>query len=160
MFSLKYKLFQKKWCLWEHNLRTHISFETVIALLQQFLGHKSDGCSMQIIHYWQWHKSNMGPRCWRHHQENSGDDGIYELYMDSICGVHYWGIKSVALWQDCVCLYQEYESCFQRTKKQIMERPGKRSFEVSEMQIFSKFKAFCKQVEKVQSRILFLILKV
>eukprot|EP00064_Thunnus_orientalis_P004446 superscaffoldBa00000405_g4458 len=52
--------------------------------------------------------------------------------------------------QDCICLYQEYQSCFQKTKKQTMERPGKRSFEVSEMQIFCKFEGFCKQLEKVQ----------
>ncbi|XP_044223058.1 dynein axonemal heavy chain 8-like [Thunnus albacares] len=51
--------------------------------------------------------------------------------------------------QDCICLYQEYQSCFQKTKKQTMERPGKRSFEVSEMQIFCKFEGFCKQLEKI-----------
>ncbi|XP_070701078.1 dynein axonemal heavy chain 8-like [Pempheris klunzingeri] len=51
--------------------------------------------------------------------------------------------------QDCVCLYQEYQSCFQKTKKQTMERPEKRSFEVSEIQIFCKFEAFCKQLEKI-----------
>ncbi|XP_078119766.1 dynein axonemal heavy chain 8-like [Sander vitreus] len=52
--------------------------------------------------------------------------------------------------QDCICLYQEYQSCFQKTKKQTMERPGKRSFEVSEMQIFCKFEAFCKQLVKIK----------
>ncbi|KAM7379582.1 hypothetical protein PAMP_005128 [Pampus punctatissimus] len=52
--------------------------------------------------------------------------------------------------QDCICLYQEYQSCFQKTKKQTMERPGKRSFEVSEMQIFCKFEVFCKQLEKIK----------
>ncbi|XP_075954128.1 dynein axonemal heavy chain 8-like [Anarhichas minor] len=51
--------------------------------------------------------------------------------------------------QDCLCLYEEYQSCFQKTKKQIMEKPGKRSFEVSEMQIFCKFESFCKQLEKI-----------
>lgn len=54
-------------------------------------------------------------------------------------------------WQDCICLYQEYRSCFQKAKKQILERPGKRSFEVSEMQIFCKFESFCNQLEKVKS---------
>ncbi|XP_062284222.1 dynein axonemal heavy chain 8-like [Scomber scombrus] len=51
--------------------------------------------------------------------------------------------------QDCIGLYQEYQSCFQKTKKQTMERPGKKSFEVSEMQIFCKFEGFCKQLEKI-----------
>ncbi|KAM7400305.1 hypothetical protein PAMA_004821 [Pampus argenteus] len=53
---------------------------------------------------------------------------------------------------DCICLYQEYQSCFQKTKKQTMERPGKRSFEVSEMQIFCKFEVFCKQLEKLYDK--------
>ncbi|KAI3374766.1 hypothetical protein L3Q82_021323, partial [Scortum barcoo] len=51
--------------------------------------------------------------------------------------------------QDCIGLYQEYQSCFQKTKTQAMERLGKRSFEVSEMQIFCKFESFCKQLEKI-----------
>ncbi|GLD50869.1 dynein heavy chain 8, axonemal [Lates japonicus] len=51
--------------------------------------------------------------------------------------------------QDCICLYQEYQSCFQKTKKQTMERPGKKSFEVSEKQIFCKFEGFCNQLEKI-----------
>ncbi|XP_076601065.1 dynein axonemal heavy chain 8-like [Chaetodon auriga] len=51
--------------------------------------------------------------------------------------------------QDCICLYQEYQSCFQKTKTQTVGIPGKRSFEVSEMQIFSKFECFCKQLEKI-----------
>uniref|UniRef100_A0AAQ4Q6E3 AAA+ ATPase domain-containing protein n=1 Tax=Gasterosteus aculeatus aculeatus TaxID=481459 RepID=A0AAQ4Q6E3_GASAC len=44
---------------------------------------------------------------------------------------------------------QEYQSCFQKTKKQIMEKPGKGSFEVSEKQIFCKFEGFCKQLQKI-----------
>uniref|UniRef100_A0A8C4E9U5 AAA+ ATPase domain-containing protein n=1 Tax=Dicentrarchus labrax TaxID=13489 RepID=A0A8C4E9U5_DICLA len=51
--------------------------------------------------------------------------------------------------EDCICLYREYQSCFQKTKKQTMERSGKRSFEVSEMQIFCKFESFCNQLEKI-----------
>nr|XP_046263890.1 dynein axonemal heavy chain 8-like isoform X2 [Scatophagus argus] len=49
--------------------------------------------------------------------------------------------------QDCICLYQEYRSCFQKTKTKT--RPGKKPFEVSEMQIFCKFEGFCKQLEKI-----------
>lgn len=128
-----------------------------LALLKNFLGHKSNGCSMQIIHYLQRHMSNMGPKCRTHHKENAGDDDIC-LY-----GQHIWCpllryITCLQLWQECICLYQEYQSCFQKTKKQALERPGKRSFDVSEMQIFCKFKGFCSQLEKVQSAILFLIL--
>ncbi|KAM8728478.1 dynein axonemal heavy chain 8-like [Acanthopagrus schlegelii] len=51
--------------------------------------------------------------------------------------------------QACISLYQEYQSCFQKTKSQTMESPTKRPFEVSEMQIFCKFEGFCKQVEKI-----------
>ncbi|XP_041805872.1 dynein heavy chain 8, axonemal-like [Chelmon rostratus] len=51
--------------------------------------------------------------------------------------------------QDCISLYQEYQSCFQKTKTQTKEKPGKRSFEVSEVQIFSKFERFCQQLEKI-----------
>ncbi|KAF3698756.1 Dynein heavy chain 8, axonemal Axonemal beta dynein heavy chain 8 Ciliary dynein heavy chain 8 [Channa argus] len=56
---------------------------------------------------------------------------------------------SALLIKDCISLYEEYQSCFQKTKKQTMERPGKFSFEVSEIQIFSKFEGFCKQLEKI-----------
>ena len=59
-------------------------------------------------------------------------------------------------WQACISLYQEYQSCFQKTKSQTMESPTKRPFEVSEMQIFCKFEGFCKQVEKVRPILTFL----
>ncbi|XP_071768037.1 dynein axonemal heavy chain 8-like [Centroberyx gerrardi] len=55
--------------------------------------------------------------------------------------------------QDCIYLYQEYQSCFHKTKKQTIERPGERPFEVSEMHIFCKFKGFCKQLEKITQMI-------
>ncbi|XP_037644332.1 dynein heavy chain 8, axonemal-like isoform X1 [Sebastes umbrosus] len=51
--------------------------------------------------------------------------------------------------QDCICLYQEYQSCIQKTKKQTVETPGRRSFEVPEMQVFCKFEHFCKQLQKI-----------
>ncbi|KAM8851316.1 dynein axonemal heavy chain 8-like isoform 1-T4 [Spinachia spinachia] len=51
--------------------------------------------------------------------------------------------------QECICLYEEYQSCFQKTKNQIIEKLGKRSFEVSEKQIFCKFEGFCKQLQKI-----------
>ncbi|XP_047444882.1 dynein axonemal heavy chain 8-like [Mugil cephalus] len=51
--------------------------------------------------------------------------------------------------QDCIRLYQEYQKCFQKTKIQTVEEPGKMTFEVSEMQIFCKFERFCNQLEKI-----------
>ncbi|KAI4895809.1 hypothetical protein NFI96_021985 [Prochilodus magdalenae] len=54
---------------------------------------------------------------------------------------------------DCVCLFREYQSCFQKTKKQNFERPDGKPFEVSEMQIFTKFEGFCKRLEKITQMI-------
>ncbi|XP_037304127.2 dynein axonemal heavy chain 8-like [Pungitius pungitius] len=51
--------------------------------------------------------------------------------------------------QECIRLHEEYQSCFQKTKKKIMEKPGKGSFAVSEKQIFYKFEGFCKQLQKI-----------
>ncbi|KAF3858031.1 hypothetical protein F7725_011232 [Dissostichus mawsoni] len=56
----------------------------------------------------------------------------------------------IILWcHDCICLFQEYQSCFQKAKKKNMESPGKKPFDVSESQIFCKFEGFCKQLEKI-----------
>lgn len=45
-------------------------------------GHKSDGYSLQIIYYWQWHMSHMGTRCWKSHQENAGEShAIFSLHI-------------------------------------------------------------------------------
>lgn len=49
--------------------------------------------------------------------------------------------------QDCVCLYQEYKSCFQKSKTPTTER--QMFFGVSERHIFGKFEAFLKQLEKI-----------
>ncbi|KAM6989324.1 dynein axonemal heavy chain 8-like [Tautogolabrus adspersus] len=51
--------------------------------------------------------------------------------------------------QNCISLYQEYQCCFQKTKKQTIEQPGKTSFDVSETQILGHFQGFCKQLEKI-----------
>ncbi|XP_066532241.1 dynein axonemal heavy chain 8-like isoform X2 [Hoplias malabaricus] len=51
--------------------------------------------------------------------------------------------------EDCIYLFREYQSCFNETKKQNMERPGSKLFEVSEVYIFSKFEGFCKRLEKI-----------
>ncbi|CAG5978557.1 unnamed protein product [Menidia menidia] len=58
--------------------------------------------------------------------------------------------KLIEKMQVCTNLYQEYQVCFHKTKIQAMKEPGKRSFEVSEMQIFCKFEGFCKQLEKIK----------
>uniref|UniRef100_A0A8C8RGD8 Dynein axonemal heavy chain 8 n=1 Tax=Pelusios castaneus TaxID=367368 RepID=A0A8C8RGD8_9SAUR len=51
--------------------------------------------------------------------------------------------------QDCIFLFKEYQKCFHKTRKQILEALGEKTFEVSEMYIFGKFEAFCKRLEKV-----------
>lgn len=51
----------------------------------------------------------------------------------------------------CLRLNQEYQKCFQRTKKRIAEDPTMRPFEFSEMYIFGKFDAFCKRLNQVGS---------
>ncbi|XP_027145030.1 dynein heavy chain 8, axonemal isoform X2 [Larimichthys crocea] len=48
--------------------------------------------------------------------------------------------------QDCVCLYQEYQTCFQ---EQTAENRVKKPLEVSENLIFSKFESLCKQLKKI-----------
>ncbi|KAK0132521.1 Dynein heavy chain 8, axonemal [Merluccius polli] len=50
--------------------------------------------------------------------------------------------------KDCISLYQEYQSCFHKTNKQ-MEQAGEKPLKVSEMYIFSIFKVFCKRLEKI-----------
>ncbi|KAM6954364.1 dynein axonemal heavy chain 8-like [Aplochiton taeniatus] len=55
--------------------------------------------------------------------------------------------------QDCIFLYREYQSCFHKTKRLALERPGEKPFEVSEMYIFGKFEGFCKRLEKITQMI-------
>ncbi|XP_051710736.2 dynein axonemal heavy chain 8 isoform X1 [Oryctolagus cuniculus] len=55
--------------------------------------------------------------------------------------------------QDCIFLFKEYQSSFHKTRKQILESSGEKSFEVSEMYIFGKFEAFCKRLEKITEMI-------
>nr|XP_014354015.1 PREDICTED: dynein heavy chain 8, axonemal-like [Latimeria chalumnae] len=55
--------------------------------------------------------------------------------------------------QDCIVLFREYQRCFQKTKKQTLETPGEKPFEVSEMYIFGKFEAFAKRIEKITEMI-------
>uniref|UniRef100_A0A8D1HDV9 AAA+ ATPase domain-containing protein n=1 Tax=Sus scrofa TaxID=9823 RepID=A0A8D1HDV9_PIG len=55
--------------------------------------------------------------------------------------------------QDCIFLFKEYQASFHKTRKQILESSGEKSFEVSEMYIFGKFEAFCKRLEKITEMI-------
>eukprot|EP00069_Balaena_mysticetus_P008013 bmy_19526T0 len=55
--------------------------------------------------------------------------------------------------QDCIFLFKEYQTSFHKTRKQILESSGEKSFEVSEMYIFGKFEAFCKRLEKITEMI-------
>ncbi|KAM4579488.1 dynein axonemal heavy chain 8-like, partial [Fundulus diaphanus] len=52
--------------------------------------------------------------------------------------------------QDCITLFQEYQSCFQKMRMQAAENPMKESFDVSERQIFGMFDNFCKRLENIK----------
>ncbi|KAK5607192.1 Dynein heavy chain 8, axonemal [Crenichthys baileyi] len=60
------------------------------------------------------------------------------------------GERLIGKMQDCITLFQEYQSCFQKTRRQATGNPGKNSFEVSERQIFGMFENFCKRLEKIK----------
>lgn len=49
----------------------------------------------------------------------------------------------------CLRLNEEYQKCFQRTKRRIAEDPTMKPFEFSEMYIFGKFDTFCKRLNQV-----------
>uniref|UniRef100_F7EDE6 Dynein axonemal heavy chain 8 n=1 Tax=Monodelphis domestica TaxID=13616 RepID=F7EDE6_MONDO len=55
--------------------------------------------------------------------------------------------------EDCIFLFKEYQKSFHKTRKQILEASGEKTFEVSEMYIFGKFEAFCKRLEKITEMI-------
>ncbi|XP_057650536.1 dynein axonemal heavy chain 8 isoform X2 [Chionomys nivalis] len=69
---------------------------------------------------------------------------------------HVWDQETPAVLkkiQDCIFLFKEYQASFHKTRKQILESSGEKSFEVSEMYIFGKFEAFCKRLEKITEMI-------
>ncbi|XP_064365601.1 dynein axonemal heavy chain 8 [Dromaius novaehollandiae] len=55
--------------------------------------------------------------------------------------------------KDCIFLLKEYQKCFHKTRQQILETLGEKTFEVSEMYIFGKFEAFCRRLEKITEMI-------
>ncbi|KAL0622515.1 Dynein heavy chain 8, axonemal [Plecturocebus cupreus] len=60
-------------------------------------------------------------------------------------------IKTILPNMDCIFLFKEYQTSFHKTRGQILDSSGEKSFEVSEMYIFGKFEAFCKRLEKMES---------
>ncbi|XP_047590735.1 dynein axonemal heavy chain 8 isoform X1 [Lutra lutra] len=70
--------------------------------------------------------------------------------------IHVWDQETPLVLkkiQDCIFLFKEYQTSFHKTRKQILESSGEKSFEVSEMYIFGKFEAFCKRLEKITEMI-------
>ncbi|KAL1771588.1 dynein heavy chain 8, axonemal [Sigmodon hispidus] len=79
---------------------------------------------------------------------NESKDNVRYLYtLEKVCQPLY----NYDL--DCIFLFKEYQASFHKTRKQILESSGEKSFEVSEMYIFGKFEAFCKRLEKITEMI-------
>ncbi|XP_039384950.1 dynein heavy chain 8, axonemal isoform X5 [Mauremys reevesii] len=79
---------------------------------------------------------------------NESKDNVRYLYtLEKVCQPLY----NYDL--DCIFLFKEYQKCFHKTRKQILEALGEKTFEVSEMYIFGKFEAFCKRLEKITEMI-------
>ncbi len=53
--------------------------------------------------------------------------------------------KAISKMEDCLKLNQEYQQCFQHTKKRLEEHPEERPFDFSEMYIFGKFNNFSRR---------------
>ncbi|XP_061653536.1 dynein axonemal heavy chain 8-like isoform X1 [Phyllopteryx taeniolatus] len=51
--------------------------------------------------------------------------------------------------QECLGLYQEYESCLEKTQEKAKEMPGQRPFGFSEMHVLRKFEVFCNRLEHI-----------
>ncbi|XP_040468168.1 dynein heavy chain 8, axonemal [Falco naumanni] len=51
--------------------------------------------------------------------------------------------------KDCMFMLKEYQKCFHETKQEVWETLGEKAFDVSEMYIFGKSKAFCRRLEKI-----------
>ncbi|XP_004619390.1 dynein axonemal heavy chain 8 [Sorex araneus] len=79
-----------------------------------------------------------------------------KAYITDGGSVHVWDQETPVVLtkiQDCIFLFKEYQASFHKTRKQILESLGEKSFEVSEMYIFGKFEAFCKRLEKITEMI-------
>ena len=51
--------------------------------------------------------------------------------------------------KDCLRLNEDYQKCFQKTKKKIEEHPEERQFEFSETYIFGKINTFARRLLKL-----------
>ena len=51
--------------------------------------------------------------------------------------------------KDCLKLNDEYQKCFQKTKKKIEQNPDEKQFEFSETYIFGKINTFARRLEKI-----------
>ena len=72
---------------------------------------------------------------------------ITEHHMKTI-----WDIEQgevIKRFQDCLRLNEEYQKCFQKTKKKIEEHPEERQFEFSETYIFGKINTFARRLQKL-----------
>lgn len=49
----------------------------------------------------------------------------------------------------CIKLYREYKACYQETKDKVADMPKGKTFDFSETQIFSKFEAFVRRLQKL-----------
>lgn len=47
--------------------------------------------------------------------------------------------------EQCLKLNEEYQHCFQKTKKRLEDHPDEKPFDFSEMYIFGKFNSFCRR---------------
>lgn len=61
--------------------------------------------------------------------------------------------------QNCVNLYKNYQTVFQKTKQKIEQTPGEKPFEFSEMYIFGKFETFCRRLDKVSCMVIIMKFK-
>lgn len=51
--------------------------------------------------------------------------------------------------KNCLKLNDEYQKCFQKTKKKIEQNPDEKQFEFSETYIFGKINTFARRLEKI-----------
>uniref|UniRef100_A0A3Q3F240 Dynein, axonemal, heavy chain 5 like n=1 Tax=Kryptolebias marmoratus TaxID=37003 RepID=A0A3Q3F240_KRYMA len=52
--------------------------------------------------------------------------------------------------EDCLCLYQEYQSCVHKTRFQTKEKSGEKPCDVSGIQFDLRFKGFCETLKKIK----------
>lgn len=48
-----------------------------------------------------------------------------------------------------ICILQEYQHCFRKTKEKLEQTPSEKQFDVSEIYIFGKFDTFQQRLNKI-----------